>query len=240
MDNQTPTQFVDRTEQISDATPPFPERIVASKLREDIEANEYSPGERLKEWELVKRYESTRAAVRGALKALESESLVLSIPNRGYVVNQVTLADAEDIYQAREVLEGLEAKLFTARATPDQIEALEQALTDFATAAALPEDHTERTDRMFVAKNAFYEVLQDGCGNIIIRDFLRSLCQRIWYLRRRTLSRPGRSQQTLRELTDIVNAIKEGNDQKAQDTAMFHIRMAARVGYSLLRSRNTP
>ena len=58
----------------------------------------------------------------GAIRQLELEGLVTSIPNKGTYVNGISREDVQDIYMIRSRLEGLAARLATRRITKEQIE----------------------------------------------------------------------------------------------------------------------
>lgn len=102
---------------------------VAETLREAIATGRFRTGERLLEGELTG---VDRTCVREALRQLESEGLVTSMPNRGPIVTPIGLAEGRDIYDVRIMLEGLAARLFATRTTPAQLE-------DVAATVAEPE-----------------------------------------------------------------------------------------------------
>jgi GntR family transcriptional regulator, trigonelline degradation regulator len=217
----------------------YPEESSSSRLAKDIKdaivAGEYKSGERLKESVLATKYQTTRAVVREALKILEVETFIQPHPTQGYIVYNETLADAYDIYEMREVVEGLAARLFTERALRDQIDQLEIAIREFGKAA----EHPENKDELLLAKNHVYDVLLEGCGNKILYSYLQSLRDRISNLRRQTLSQKGRPPQTLEELQQMFDAIKSGKGDEAEQKARNHVREAAKVAYSELRRRRT-
>jgi len=206
-------------------------------LRTKITSGFYKPGERLKETDLAGKLEMSRSAIREALKALEGEGLVQHIPNKGFIVSNVTFIDARDIYETREVLEGLASRLFAERALADQVAKLKQALDDFEAAAKSFQKNPQQKDLLLEPKNRFYDVLLEGSGNMVIESFLKSLRDRISWLRVRTLSHPGRPMQTLAELRAIFNAIESKNPKAAEEASRLHIHEAAKVAYSELLKR---
>jgi DNA-binding GntR family transcriptional regulator len=207
---------------------------VIDTLRTAIARGTFESGTPLKETPLAKQYNVTPEVVHEALMVLEAEGLIQHFPDRGYVVYTVTLADAEDIYQTREVLEGLASRLFTERATANQVTQLEKAIDTFAEAAKNP----DQKDILLNAKNQVYEVLLEGSGNSVVYSLLQSLRDRISYLRKQTLSHSGRPEHTLKELRNILEAIKEGNAEKAEQASIVHVRKAASVAYTELQRRN--
>jgi DNA-binding GntR family transcriptional regulator len=88
---------------------------VTSRLRDMIIEGELAPGARVPEQKLCARLGISRTPLREAFKALASEGLIELLPNRGAVVAQLTINDAEDIFQVLGALEGLAAELAAAR-----------------------------------------------------------------------------------------------------------------------------
>ncbi|WP_027940815.1 GntR family transcriptional regulator [Amycolatopsis taiwanensis] len=80
---------------------------LAETLRLAIHHGELTPGQRLVEAELAKRYRTSRGTVREALVLLTNEGLVSREPNRGAQVRPVSLAEAIEITEVRAMLEGL-------------------------------------------------------------------------------------------------------------------------------------
>ncbi len=206
---------------------------VIAALKTDIARGTFESETPLKEIPLAEQYKVTPEAIHDALLVLEAGGFIQHLADKGYVSYGVTsLQEAEDIYQTREVLEGLASRLFSQRATPDRVIELENAIDAFAEAAR----HPEQKDALLSAKNQVYEVLFQGCNNKVLYALLQSLRDRISYLRKQTLSRPGRPEQTLKELRAILDAIKKGkNPEKA---SIIHVRNAANVAYDKLRNRN--
>ena len=83
---------------------------VANVIKERILKGEYHIGEKLKENQIADELKVSRTPIREALKQLEKEGLIESVPNRGSFVLGLTKRDLEDIYAVRaavEVLAGL-------------------------------------------------------------------------------------------------------------------------------------
>jgi DNA-binding GntR family transcriptional regulator len=85
-------------------------------LRREITAGLIAAGTRIREAEVAERFGVSRTPVREALKKLESEGLVISIPRRGLTVVQPTLDDVVDTYAVRERVEGLAIRFAAERA----------------------------------------------------------------------------------------------------------------------------
>jgi DNA-binding GntR family transcriptional regulator len=205
------------------STQPAPVRHqTVTNLRQAILEGHFQPGDRLYEQRLCDLMGVSRTSIREALRQLESEGLVTMLPNRGPVVTEVTLQDAEDIYQVRELLEGLAAELFARRADTRETEALEAAVE------GLEQCVRQKDDRALLKKkNEFYEILFKGCRNLVLYSLLKSLLARVSVLRGISLSRPQRPRQSLAEIKKIINAIKAGDPEAACQASKEHVRRAA-------------
>ncbi len=105
-------------------------------LRRAIVAGELRPGERVRQDEVAERLGVSLAPVREALAVLEQEGQVSYRPRRGYVVTELDLADLREIYELRQLLEGLVARRSLPSLDEDALERIELAARDCVTAAA--------------------------------------------------------------------------------------------------------
>ena len=80
-------------------------------LRARIARHELPPGTKLLENELSREFGVSRAKVRDAFGALAQRGLIQRIPNRGAVVARLDLSQVFEIYDVREMLEGLCVRL---------------------------------------------------------------------------------------------------------------------------------
>jgi DNA-binding GntR family transcriptional regulator len=85
-------------------TPLLRDRIYQA-IRSAILTCEFSPGQELREQVLAERYHVSRSPVRDSLLRLEREHLVTVLPRQGYRVNPISMADAEDIFDLRLLIE---------------------------------------------------------------------------------------------------------------------------------------
>jgi DNA-binding GntR family transcriptional regulator len=82
------------------------ERVTAA-IRTAILAGRFAPGSRIRQEELAEEFGTSRLPVREALKRLESEGLILLVPNSGAWVAKLDLAECIEVYKMRERLEPL-------------------------------------------------------------------------------------------------------------------------------------
>ena len=205
---------------------------VSEWLREDIVSGQFAAGERLVERDLCERYEVSRTVVREALRQLEASGLVTTVANKGPEVARVTRADVVAVYEVRAVLEGLAGRLFAERASDEDKVGLGETVDKVAAAM---EDGDIR--EVLASKDAFYVHLFAGAANPVITATLRALHARIQMMRGLSLSAPGRSEVTLRELRGIVAATQAGDGPRAAIACEEHVRAAGAVALATLDAR---
>ena len=192
---------------------------VTESIRQAIALGHFRPGDRMPERELCEMTGVSRTLVREALRQLESEGLIEVIAHKGPVVAQMTAAQAIGVYQVREVLEGLAARLFAEYASDTDRHQLREVFDRFASA-------TTAVQRVMM-KDAFYKLLVSGSGNEALGNALYMLNTRSMLLRSRSLRTPGRWDQSMRELEALVEALEARDAEKAQRIAIDHVRRAA-------------
>ena len=95
-------------------------------LKKDILTCELDPGSTIAQSQLVKRYDFGLTPVREALKRLEQEGYVQSIPRFGYLITPITLKDVEDLYDLRLILEQSAVRMAIQRATDEQLTQIQE------------------------------------------------------------------------------------------------------------------
>ncbi|MCQ4628994.1 GntR family transcriptional regulator [Shinella sp. CPCC 100929] len=80
---------------------------VAGEIREKILTGEFAPGLRIRQEELAAQFGTSRVPVREALKQLESEGLVVIVPNSGVWIARVDIAECVEMWKIRERIEPL-------------------------------------------------------------------------------------------------------------------------------------
>lgn len=199
-------------------------------LRQAILDADLQPGQRLIERQLVEDLGVSRTTVREVLARLASEGLVTVIPQRGAIVSVLSSAEAADIYEMRIALESLAVERFVERAAPEQVRELRVALGGYARAVR----HKAGEADALRAKDAFYEVLLAGANSPPLAETLTMLQGRVRLLRATSLSVPDRPAASVRELTELVDAIEQRDVVRATAACTAHVRTAARTGIGRL------
>ncbi len=217
---------------ISAAAAPL-RREIETRLRAAIVAGRFKPGDRLIEREMCELLGVSRASLREALRQLEAEELVTIVPHRGPVVSEITIEEAEQLYDVRAMLEGLAARRFAETATDEDIAVLRKALKTFADVV-----RGKSSVPLLTAKAGIYEVLLERCGNRIAGRMLTQLNNRVGLLRSTSMSQKGRVKNTLAEVTRIVDAIERRDPAGAWQATVDHVASAAEVAIKVLRQQH--
>lgn len=214
------------------AQPKMLRQQVVDTLRHAIARGELAPGDRLVERELVELTGVSRTSVREALRHLEAEGLVTTIPNKGPIVNFVSLREARDLYEVRRGLEGLAGWFFAERASDEQVKELRDAFDRSAI-----ELNRGNIPGYFTECLQLREFLFVGCDNQMIYDGVQNLQTRISFLSTLTMSEPLRPASSLVEHHAIVTAIEKRDREAARKACESHVINAAEVAMQILSTQ---
>jgi len=94
------------------------------QIKEKIINLDLVPGSVVQDVSLMKQLGVGRTPIREALKLLEAEKLIVTVPRRGIFVSHVSITDLQQISEVRVELEGLSARLAAERANSDELTGL--------------------------------------------------------------------------------------------------------------------
>ncbi len=181
-------------------------------LRERIASQEFLSGSRLREKELSEEFGVSRARVREAFGALEERGLIERIPNRGAVVARLDEKRIYDLFDVREMVEGLCARLATEKAPRG-------AWDDLAEMFGEPmARHIGRGELEAYLKtyDLFRGRMMDAADNEFLRDQLDSINDKTKMLIRRIIILPGRAKLGLGEHRALLAAMRRGDGKEAE------------------------
>jgi DNA-binding GntR family transcriptional regulator len=113
--------------------------VVHAALREAILSGELAQGEVLSQVQLAKRFGVSRTPLREALRLLQGEGFIDSVPNRRVRVASVSVEDLEQLYTMRIVLEALAVRLSVPHFDDADFERLNACLSEM-------DDHAKSRD----------------------------------------------------------------------------------------------
>lgn len=192
-------------------------------IKEKILMGILKPGDPLVEVKLAEELGVSRTPIREALRQLELEGLVYSIPHKGAFVAGVTAQDIEDIYTIRMLLEGLAARWAAQKITKDE----EDELTEIIT---LMELYTKKKDIPKVMKtdSQFHQLIYKASKSKPLEHVLSTFHSYIIRARATSFETPGRLEEAMEEHKLIFEAIVSRDPDKAEEYMKLHVKNAAK------------
>jgi DNA-binding GntR family transcriptional regulator len=194
---------------------------VFTSLRNAILSGHFKPGERLVEKDLAEQLDISRTPIREALRKLELEGLVAYEPRKGVVVVGVSSEDALEIYLIRAVLEGLAAKLAANKRSEGELSKLKKLLSEMQECI-----QKDKINKLTTLHANFHNFIAEVSKSprlyhmiISLHEYVKNFAEIPCYL-------PGRLHRGWEEHKEIVDAIDDGNDKKAEYAARNHIMQA--------------
>lgn len=200
-------------------------------LREAIREGRLEPGQRLVVAEVTRMLGVSNGPVREAIRRLTGEGLVEITPHRGASVRRFDSCDVREIFEVREVLEGLAARLAAARIDVGDHRPRLAALQAQA-------DQVLADGRGYVGHNqAFHELIYEMAGNERVREQSRQLTLPIYRLRYHYLIDVGYARMSAAEHRMIAEAILDGDPLRAERVMRNHIRNSGNAMLEALAQR---
>jgi len=194
-------------------------KVVAGRLRDEIQEGVLAPGTRLRQNEVAQRFGVSTTPVREAFAQLQAEGLVRIDPHRGAVVFHPTAADLLEYYEIREVLESLAVT----HAIPELTPAVSRELTDLI-------DRMRRTSdaRRWLRLNDEFHLRLYACAGrphlTSLIDSLRDASTPYIYM---FVANRKPSDQANDEHQAILDACMRGDAKAAQRAIRDHLRHAS-------------
>jgi DNA-binding GntR family transcriptional regulator len=195
---------------------------VLDTLRQRIARHEVPPGAKLREHELADEFGVPRTRIREVFGALESRGLIERIPNRGAVVMRLDSEHVFQLYDVREVLEGLSVRLATENVAPESWQNLVEHFRGPMAGYVRDAD--------FDAYIAGYERLRqrviEAARNVVVARMLDSIYEKTNVVIRRIIILPGRAEVGLREHQAMLAAMRRGDASEAERLKRQNLRSA--------------
>ena len=213
-----------------DGRPSAVDRVVAT-VRSGVRDGRFAPGQRLVEADLMRELGIGRNTLREALSRLSSDGLVTIAPHRGASVRRLTRTNVEQLYELREVLEGLAARLAALRINApghrDRLLAALNAVQETARTAEMPQyiDENLRFHRTVVEMSGHTRLLE-------LVDQLQLQTFRVQFRSAAAHDRTGMRGFSVSEHQSLAEAILAGDAEQAENIMRTHLR---HTGSSILQ-----
>ena len=196
--------------------------LVQRELERRILAGELHAGAKLNEAAIADMLGVSRGPVREAFRSLEESGLVRLEKNRGVFVRQVSLEEADEIYELRAALDEFAGRRVAQKAAAADVREL-HALVDRMDKAAAREE----LDLYYRTNLQFHDRLVELAGNAKLLATYRRLVNELHLYRRTTLAQEGALPISTREHHDIVEKISSGQ-AAAAGRALYDHAMGSR------------
>ena len=198
---------------------------VYDRLKAMILERKLLPGEKIPQEKLAQDLGISRTPLVNALKYLEKEKLVQSIPRRGFFVRLFTKQEMISIFELREVLEGLAARRAALNISDKEIEQLRSFFQSFLGLSDIKDIKAyAKEDRRF------HNFLLD----IGAKEFLKSILEtyNIIIYSYQVISSEGLVQSPNESIQDhlgVIDAVSRRDEEAAENLMRKHLKKSIAI-----------
>lgn len=186
-------------------------------MKERLLDGRFPGGTLLSENALARELGISRTPLRQAFGQLEAEGLVELYPRRGALVVPISASEADDVHEARDLIECHCARR-AAAAGSDLTEELEAAISDQERALSSAGAGFARADRRF------HRAIVAAAGNALLTRSYDALADRHQRIAATTVARdPSRIERFIAEHREITAALAAGEGEKAAELLRGHL-----------------
>lgn len=211
------------------APPGTAQQHVLAWLRAAIVAGELKPGQRVTQDEVGERIGVSVAPVREALRVLEQEGQLTYLPRRGYFVTELRIADLEEIYALRSLLEERAARAALPALDEEAIERIELAARECVDAAEVADVAGE-----LAANRRFHFAILEPLGQPHLMRLIRLLWDATEAYRAMYYNAPAERRASLDAHDRIVAAVRAGDADRLVAEQDAHRERALRTLRTIL------
>jgi len=211
-------------------------RRTFDSIKADIIDGQLAQGTKIVESDLALKYGISRGPLREAIHRLEQIKLIVRIPHAGSRVVTLDTKMMEDIYTARESLEGMAARL-AARLMPDtEIVALSTLLDQHE--ASISETEGKAYFQREGDIDFHFRIAVASQNQWILENLNGELYQLIRMCRHQSGQYPSRAQIALEQHRQIAAAIERRDEELAEILMRRHISGAWEIVKQILEEQN--
>jgi len=204
-----------------------------------VKRSELKPGDKLPpERELAEKLSISRNSLREAFRVLESRGLIKSQAGGGRYVREIRkngqnsteniISSLEkssilELLEAREMFEVKIAKIAAQKATPEDIELIEEALNK------INEEEELKYGKETESDTGFHLAIANASHNFVFVNIIKLHLDLLKETRGKTWKTTGRREKQYQEHQAILQAIKEHDAKKAGETMLKHLKNVREV-----------
>jgi DNA-binding GntR family transcriptional regulator len=194
-----------------------------SELRQAILSGRLAPGSHVSVRPLCEDFGLSATPVKAALTALEREGFLTLHPHRGFFVPEMDRDDMRELYELREVLDGIAAR--RSAALDDRVTLIDR-LTELL--AAQTEQVAARDLTGYGDLDVlFHQEILVAAGNGRLLQVAENMIGQLRFGRATSARVPGRPTAALVEHGEIIAAIAAGQQGQAERLARRHVHRSA-------------
>ncbi len=170
-------------------------------LLEQIQKNELKVGKTINLASLARKTNISVTPIREALSQLEESQIIRSVPNRGFIVPELTLKEAKDLYETVSQLEII--ALENSEIDLKQIEKLKKQQLK------LQQSHT--ADARLRERFKFHDLLVTNCQNTVLLHILTKLKSRIRFYEHILVKEASFYENSDNQNEGVIRSLEENN-----------------------------
>ena len=204
-------------------------------LRRAIRDLRLAPGQMVLEGEAAAALGISRTPVREALVRLEAEGMLRLVPRHGFRVAPLDPGVLQELYEILEGLEAVAVDLAASRATPAQLDGLDESVREQQRALA-----ADDLVAWLAADNRFHALVAEMSGNRRLEAMARSAGDQLYRARLFTHRLRPKPVDSTRDHRAVAAAIRAGDGARARALHQAHRRRARDEIIAILRAVAPP
>lgn len=196
-----------------------PAEIAYDFIKERILEGVYYPSQKLIENDLSLEIGVSRNTVKKALLKLEQENLIVMENNKGATIKAFTLDEINNYLKIREALEGLITADAAANITDADVVELEKIVEQMRNDLA-----QQNFDAYSQGNLKFHEIIYKASNNQQAVDLVKIIKQQLKRLQFKTILVPGRNENSFKEHSDILSALRNREVELSEYLMKKHVR----------------
>lgn len=192
---------------------------VYRRIRDAILDGVLTAGERLVCADIAERFGVSSTPVRESLVRLRREGFIRTFPRKGTYVNSFSEKDWKEIYDIREVLEGLAARMAAISQDPESIKKMRQACLEYELGIKRRE-----VGSCIDSDLRFHKVLAQASASRRLNEILASFSLQTISIAKKGINYWTYAPAYLSEHCTILELISQGKATLAEEKTREHIR----------------
>lgn len=195
------------------------EKIYES-LRRAIISGDLKPGQRVTERELAQQMNVSTTPVREAFRRLSALGLITIVPWSGAVIEGVSEEDTVEVFQCREVLEGLACRLAAQYIDDVGLKRLQALIEQF--------ESEKGVEHMLQIDEQIHLLVLEHSGNNRLASILAGLNEIMRVYSELTEVHSNRIQEMCKEYEEILSALSNHDEEHSEKAMRNHVYQSFR------------